>query len=72
MTALNPIIGYKAATRIAKNALDTGKSIRDIVLEEGLMDKEWLDYVLSPQRMTRAGFLERKKTVITDDKKDGS
>jgi len=53
VTALNPIIGYKAATRVAKQALDTGRSIREIVLEEGLMDENWLDIVLSPERMTR-------------------
>ena len=55
VTALNPVIGYKAATRVAKQALDTGRSIREIVLEEGLMDESWLDIVLSPERMTQAG-----------------
>lgn len=55
VTALNPVIGYKAATRVAKQALDTGRSIREIVLEEGLMDESWLDRILSPKRMTRAG-----------------
>ena len=55
VTALNPVIGYKAATRVAKLALDTGRSIREIVLEEGLMDESWLDIVLSPERMTQAG-----------------
>jgi aspartate ammonia-lyase len=58
VTALNPIIGYDASTRIAKIALDTGRPIRDIVLEEGLLDKDWLDFILSPKRMTRAGNLD--------------
>ncbi|MGY5873069.1 MAG: aspartate ammonia-lyase [Candidatus Thorarchaeota archaeon] len=57
VTALNPVIGYKAATSIAKQALDTGRSIREIVLEEGLMDEDWLDLLLSPKRMTQAGIL---------------
>jgi len=57
VTALNPIIGYKAATRVAKQALDTGRSIREIVLEEGIMDEDWLDILLSPKRMTQAGIL---------------
>jgi aspartate ammonia-lyase len=56
-TALNPIIGYKAASRIAKKALDSGRSVREIVLEEGLMDAGWLDVVLSPRRMTQANIL---------------
>ncbi len=55
VTALNPVIGYKGATRIAKKALDTGKSIREIALEEGVMDEEWLDFLLDPERMTRPG-----------------
>ncbi len=55
VTALNPVIGYKAATRVAKQALDTGRSIREIVLEEGIMDESWLDIMLSPERMTQAG-----------------
>ncbi|MBY8996935.1 MAG: aspartate ammonia-lyase [Candidatus Thorarchaeota archaeon] len=55
VTALNPVIGYKAASRIAKTALDTGRPIREIVLEEGLLDAEWLDVILSPKRMTQAG-----------------
>jgi len=56
VTALNPVIGYKASTRIAKIALDTGRSIREIVLEEGIMDEDWLDFLLSPKRMTQAGI----------------
>lgn len=55
VTALNPIIGYKASTKIAKKALETKKTIREIVLDEGIMDEKWLDLVLSPERMTKAG-----------------
>ncbi|MHA2359514.1 MAG: aspartate ammonia-lyase [Candidatus Thorarchaeota archaeon] len=57
VTALNPVIGYKAASRIAMTALDTGRSVREIVLEEGLLDAKQLDEILSPERMTRAGIL---------------
>ena len=69
VTALNPIIGYTAATRIAKKALDTGQSIREIVLEEGLLDAEWLDVLLSPERMTQAGMSghEHKETKELHD-----
>ena len=56
VTALNPVIGYKTASRIAKIALDTGRPIREIILEEGLLDAEWLDVILSPERMTQAGL----------------
>ena len=67
VTALNPVIGYKAATRVAKQALDTGRSIREIVLEEGLMDEDWLDLVLSPKRMTQAGILGHEHSKKTKD-----
>ncbi|MHA2024331.1 MAG: aspartate ammonia-lyase [Candidatus Thorarchaeota archaeon] len=56
VTALNPVLGYKAASRIAKTALETGRSIRDIVLEKGLLDEEQLDEILSPEKMTTAGI----------------
>ena len=60
VTALNPIIGYKAASKIAKMALNTGRTVRELVLEEGLMDEKWLDLVLAPERMTRPGTAGRE------------
>ena len=54
VTALNPIIGYKASTKIAKEALETGKSVYNLVLEHGLMTKEQLDKILNPANMLTA------------------
>lgn len=51
VTALNPIIGYKASTKIAKEALETNRSVYDIVLEQGIMTKEDLDSALDPRNM---------------------
>jgi aspartate ammonia-lyase len=51
VTALNPYIGYKASTKVAKEALETGGSVYDIVLEKGLMTKEKLDEALDPKAM---------------------
>ena len=53
VTALNPYIGYKASTKIAKEALETGGSVYDLVLEHGLMTKEKLDEALDPAAMTK-------------------
>lgn len=53
VTALNPYIGYKASTKIAKEALETGKSVYDIVLEKKIMDKKQLDQVLNPKNMLK-------------------
>lgn len=53
VTALNPYIGYKTSTKVAKKALETGKSVYSIVLEEKLMDKKKLDQVLDPKNMLK-------------------
>ena len=52
VTALNPYIGYKASTKIAKEALETGRGVYDLVLEHGLMTREKLDEALDPKAMT--------------------
>jgi fumarate hydratase, class II len=57
VTALNPHIGYDAGAKVAKEALATGKSVREVVLEHGLMTEEDLDRVLDLKRMTEGGVL---------------
>ena len=51
VTALNPYLGYKACSKVAKEALDTNRSVYDIILEQGLMTKEKLDEALDPKQM---------------------
>ena len=50
-TALNPIIGYVQATAVAEEAAATGRTVPDIVLSSGLMSKERLDEILSPEAL---------------------
>ena len=57
VTALNPYIGYKASTKVAKEALATGRSVYDLVLEQGLMTREKLDEALDPKAMTASHAL---------------
>ncbi len=52
VTALNPHIGYLNAAAIAKESIDTGKSLRQIVLEKGLMNEEKLAEVLNLEQMS--------------------
>lgn len=52
-TALNPYIGYTAAAEVAKEALATGRSVRDIVLSRGLIPEDVLDKVLQPAALTK-------------------
>ncbi|MCB9014381.1 MAG: aspartate ammonia-lyase [Lentimicrobiaceae bacterium] len=51
VTALNPVIGYEASTKLAKEALEGGKRVYDLVLEHKLLTKEQLDEILDPKNM---------------------
>ncbi len=53
VTALNPYIGYDRAAAVAKEALATGKTLREVVLEQKLMDAAALDRALDPATMTQ-------------------
>lgn len=52
VTALNPDIGYLNAAAVAKESLETGKSLRQIVLERGLMSEAELAKVLDLEQMS--------------------
>ncbi|MCU4768114.1 aspartate ammonia-lyase [Bacillus toyonensis] len=52
ITAVNPHIGYEAASRIAREAIETGKSVRELCLEHGVLTEEELDIILDPFEMT--------------------
>jgi fumarate hydratase, class II len=56
VTALNPHIGYDNGARIVKEAAATGRSIRELVLESGLMTPEELDVALDLKKMTEGGI----------------
>jgi fumarate hydratase class II len=56
VTALNPIIGYLNGAAVAKKALAEGKSVREVVLEMGLMNADDLDKALDPYKMTEGGI----------------
>ena len=53
VTALNPVIGYKHSTKIAKEALETGKGVYELVLEHDILSKEDLDTILEPENMIK-------------------
>jgi aspartate ammonia-lyase len=61
-TALSPYIGYAATADIAKASVTSGKSIRELVLERGLLDREQLDAILSADAMTRGGIVGAGRT----------
>jgi aspartate ammonia-lyase len=61
VTALNPYIGYERASEVAREALESGGSVYEIVLEKGYLSQEELDDILSPENMTRPRFLHPGK-----------
>ena len=54
------IIGNKNSTKIAKEALETGRSVYELVLEHGILNKEELDTILSPENMLKPVKLDIK------------
>jgi aspartate ammonia-lyase len=60
VTALNPILGYDKSTEIAHEALHSGRSVYEIVLEKGYMTKDQLDDILSPENMTHSRYIHRQ------------
>jgi aspartate ammonia-lyase len=51
VTALNPILGYEKATEIAEEALRSGRSVVEVVLEKNYLNQAQLEQILSPQKM---------------------
>ncbi|WP_336133980.1 class II fumarate hydratase [Natronomonas amylolytica] len=56
-TALNPAIGYDKASKVAKKALEEGKSVREVAVDEGYLSEEEADEVLDPAAMTERVIL---------------
>ena len=59
VTALNPYIGYEKAAEIAKEAMKTGGSVYEIVLEKGYLSREELDDILKPENMVKPRYVHR-------------
>jgi aspartate ammonia-lyase len=60
-TALSPYLGYEKTAAIAKESVATGKPIRQIVLEQRLIEATELDRILSVEAMTRPGIAGDKR-----------
>lgn len=56
ITAVNPHLGYEVAARIAREAILTGKSVRELCLEKNVLTEEELDLILDPYEMTHPGI----------------
>lgn len=58
VTALNPVIGYLKGAEVAKEAMATGRTIREVVIEKGYLSTEEVDKLLDARRMTDGGILK--------------
>jgi fumarate hydratase, class II len=56
VTALNPVIGYDMAAKIAKAAYENGTTLREEALKSGLIDGPKFDAVVRPEKMIKPGF----------------
>ena len=54
-TALAPVIGYDKAAELAKRSLKENRTLRELVMEEGLVDKDEIDRILDFRAMTEPG-----------------
>lgn len=53
VTALNPVLGYETCSVLAKEALENDRGVYELCIEKGLLSKEELDKILSPERMIK-------------------
>ena len=56
ITAICPHVGYQKAADIAKQAIKTGESVRDLILKEGLLTEDELNEIMDPVNMTEPGI----------------
>lgn len=57
ITVVAPIIGYDRAAEIAKKAMKSGKSIKELIVAEGIISKEEVDSILNPRKLAKGGRL---------------
>jgi aspartate ammonia-lyase len=60
VTALNPVLGYEKCSILAKEALNTGRSVYDLVIEKDFLSKEEMDELLKPENMIKPKKMKRK------------
>lgn len=58
VTMLNPYIGYKQSTKVAKEALETGRGVKELVLEHGYLTVEQYEKIMQPENMLEPVFVE--------------
>lgn len=68
ITAICPHVGYQKAADIAKQAIKTGESVRDLILKEGLLTEDELNEIMDPVNMTEPGISGKELLLKTTAK----
>jgi aspartate ammonia-lyase len=55
-TALLPVLGYEGACQVARRAKEMRRTVREVVLADGLLTPEAFDELVSPEAVTRLGM----------------
>ncbi len=64
VTALNPYLGYEVSTSIVKEAINSNKTVREVVLERGLLSEHDVDIILNIKNMTSPGVSGNEEVEI--------
>ena len=64
ITAINPHVGYEVAAGIAKEAIASGRPVREIVLEKQVLTEAELDMILDPIKMTSPGIAQKEAVGV--------
>ena len=56
ITAICPYVGYQKAAEVAKEAIKTGESVRELIIKKGLLTEEKMNEILDPVQMTEPGI----------------
>ena len=62
VTALNPILGYEGASKVAKEAFETGGSVIDIVRKKGLIDEDMIDEIFSIENLRKPKYYRKEES----------
>jgi aspartate ammonia-lyase len=60
VTALTSHIGYDKASELAKKCIESGRALREVIIEDGILDEESLNSILNPIDMTKPGIPGKK------------
>ena len=64
ITAICPYVGYEKAVKVAKEAIRTGCSVKELVIKQKLLTTEQLDIILNPFSMTEPGISGSEKLNV--------